>query len=191
MTLDEAVDARRRRCLPKSMRLASRATAAAGGGLGSDAASARMQSHQRRLRRRRMTNGTDMHLGKLALHRHSVPSGNAAKTRLLADRPAGGAPRPAGAFTKPLDNVPAGILYMIAATVLFAVTSAIAKWLVAIYPVGEVMFFRSLRLRSWSARPSSCRLRACRCSRPRGRARTSPAACRSRSPRPSPSSPSA
>ena len=32
---------------------------------------------------------------------------------------------------------------MIAATVLFAITAALAKWLVAIYPVGEVVFFRS------------------------------------------------
>ena len=49
-----------------------------------------------------------------------------------------------GAFAKPTDNVPLGILYMILATVLFAVSSAIAKWQVAIYPVGEVMFFRSI-----------------------------------------------
>ena len=48
------------------------------------------------------------------------------------------------AFVKPADDVPRGILYMIAATVLFAVSSAIAKWQVAIYPVGEVMFFRSI-----------------------------------------------
>jgi hypothetical protein len=41
------------------------------------------------------------------------------------------------------DDVPRGILYMIAATLLFAVSSAIAKWQVAIYPVGEVMFIRS------------------------------------------------
>jgi drug/metabolite transporter (DMT)-like permease len=41
------------------------------------------------------------------------------------------------------DNVPRGILFMIAATLLFAISSAIAKWQVAIYPVGEVMFFRS------------------------------------------------
>jgi drug/metabolite transporter (DMT)-like permease len=33
---------------------------------------------------------------------------------------------------------------MLGATVLFALSSAIAKWQVAIYPVGEVMFFRSL-----------------------------------------------
>ena len=32
---------------------------------------------------------------------------------------------------------------MLAATVLFALSSAIAKWQVAIYPVGEVMFLRS------------------------------------------------
>lgn len=41
------------------------------------------------------------------------------------------------------DNVPRGICFMIAATVLFALSSAIAKWQVAVYPVGEVMFFRS------------------------------------------------
>jgi drug/metabolite transporter (DMT)-like permease len=84
-----------------------------------------------------------MVFGKLALHRDSVPSGNTTKTRPLADRPAGSAPRPAGAFEKPADHVPAGILYMVLATFLFAVSSAIAKWQVAIYPVGEVMVFRS------------------------------------------------
>ena len=41
------------------------------------------------------------------------------------------------------DDVPRGILFMIGATVLFALSSALAKWLVAVYPVGEVMFFRS------------------------------------------------
>jgi drug/metabolite transporter (DMT)-like permease len=41
------------------------------------------------------------------------------------------------------DDVPRGILFMIGATVLFAASSAVAKWQVAIYPVGEVMFFRS------------------------------------------------
>jgi drug/metabolite transporter (DMT)-like permease len=42
-----------------------------------------------------------------------------------------------------IDNVPRGILFMIGATVLFAVSSALAKWLVAVYPIGEVMFIRS------------------------------------------------
>jgi drug/metabolite transporter (DMT)-like permease len=46
-------------------------------------------------------------------------------------------------FVVRIDDVPRGILYMIAATLLFAASSAIAKWQVAIYPVGEVMFFRS------------------------------------------------
>jgi drug/metabolite transporter (DMT)-like permease len=51
----------------------------------------------------------------------------------------------AGTMTsvKPRDDVPRGILFMVGATVLFALSSAAAKWLVAIYPVGEVMFFRS------------------------------------------------
>jgi drug/metabolite transporter (DMT)-like permease len=41
------------------------------------------------------------------------------------------------------DNVPRGILCMIAASFAFAASSAIAKWAVANYPVGEVMFLRS------------------------------------------------
>lgn len=83
----------------------------------------------------------NMLLGKLALLHTSAPSGFA--TKQLANRPTGGAPRSAGAYTKPLDNVPAGIFYMVLASFLFAVSSAIAKWQVAVYPVGEVMFFRS------------------------------------------------
>jgi drug/metabolite transporter (DMT)-like permease len=42
------------------------------------------------------------------------------------------------------EDVPRGILMMIVATVLFAGASAASKWLVAIYPVGEVLFLRSL-----------------------------------------------
>jgi drug/metabolite transporter (DMT)-like permease len=44
---------------------------------------------------------------------------------------------------KRVDNVVLGIAFMIGATVLFAGTTALAKWMAAIYPVGEVMFFRS------------------------------------------------
>ncbi|HEX4408405.1 MAG TPA: DMT family transporter [Xanthobacteraceae bacterium] len=42
-----------------------------------------------------------------------------------------------------IDNVPYGIVMMIAATILFAAASAASKWLVGIYPVGEVLFLRS------------------------------------------------
>ncbi len=42
------------------------------------------------------------------------------------------------------EDVPRGIIFMIVATVLFAGASAASKWLVAIYPVGEVLFLRSL-----------------------------------------------
>jgi drug/metabolite transporter (DMT)-like permease len=61
--------------------------------------------------------------------------------------PSTGAPapaRPGGAqILAKHDNVPKGILYMVVATVMLAISSAISKWLVASYPVGEVMFFRS------------------------------------------------
>jgi len=43
-----------------------------------------------------------------------------------------------------VDNIPLGILFMIGATVMFALSSALAKWQVALYPVGEVMAFRSI-----------------------------------------------
>lgn len=42
------------------------------------------------------------------------------------------------------DNVPLGILYMVLSTVLFGGVNALVKWEVALYPVGEVAFFRTL-----------------------------------------------
>jgi drug/metabolite transporter (DMT)-like permease len=39
--------------------------------------------------------------------------------------------------------VPRAILYMIAATAIFSFSIAASKWLVATYPVGEVLFFRA------------------------------------------------
>ncbi|MDH7797830.1 MULTISPECIES: DMT family transporter [unclassified Beijerinckia] len=41
-------------------------------------------------------------------------------------------------------NIPLGIMCMIAATVAFAATHAVSKWLIANYPIGQVMFSRSL-----------------------------------------------
>jgi drug/metabolite transporter (DMT)-like permease len=46
-------------------------------------------------------------------------------------------------FNKHNDHVPLGIGYMVLATSLFAAASALTKWLVGIYPVGEVVFARS------------------------------------------------
>jgi drug/metabolite transporter (DMT)-like permease len=42
------------------------------------------------------------------------------------------------------NRVVRGIMFMIGATVMFAISNAISKWVVASYPVGEVMFARSL-----------------------------------------------
>ncbi|HLY45101.1 MAG TPA: DMT family transporter [Stellaceae bacterium] len=42
------------------------------------------------------------------------------------------------------NQVPRGILYMVGSTVVFAGVNAIVKWEIALYPVGEVAFFRSL-----------------------------------------------
>jgi drug/metabolite transporter (DMT)-like permease len=43
-----------------------------------------------------------------------------------------------------IDKVPLGILYMLGATVMFALSSALAKWQVETNPVVEVLFFRSI-----------------------------------------------
>jgi drug/metabolite transporter (DMT)-like permease len=42
------------------------------------------------------------------------------------------------------NHVVHGIMFMVGATVMFAISNAISKWVVASYPVGEVMFARSL-----------------------------------------------
>jgi drug/metabolite transporter (DMT)-like permease len=42
------------------------------------------------------------------------------------------------------DQVPRGILYMVGASLVFAAVNAMVKWEVALYPVGEVAFVRSL-----------------------------------------------
>jgi len=70
---------------------------------------------------------------------------------LTAERPSGealqNAPRLTSAGGKARgahkDHVPRGILCMVAATLSFSVAFAISKWVVALYPVGEVMFLRS------------------------------------------------
>jgi drug/metabolite transporter (DMT)-like permease len=41
------------------------------------------------------------------------------------------------------EHVPLAIVYMIGATIVFAASSAASKWLVASYPVGEVLFTRT------------------------------------------------
>jgi drug/metabolite transporter (DMT)-like permease len=41
------------------------------------------------------------------------------------------------------EHVPLGILYMLGATIVFAASSATSKWLVARYPIGEVLFTRT------------------------------------------------
>jgi drug/metabolite transporter (DMT)-like permease len=41
------------------------------------------------------------------------------------------------------EHVPLGILYMVGATIVFAASSAVSKWLVARYPIGEVLFTRT------------------------------------------------
>lgn len=42
------------------------------------------------------------------------------------------------------NHVVRGIMFMIGATVMLAISNALSKWVVAVYPVGEVMFSRSL-----------------------------------------------
>jgi hypothetical protein len=41
------------------------------------------------------------------------------------------------------ERIPLGIICMLAATILFAGSSALSKWLVATYPIGEMLFIRT------------------------------------------------
>jgi drug/metabolite transporter (DMT)-like permease len=50
---------------------------------------------------------------------------------------------PAPDASKRQEHVQLGILYMVGATIVFAASSACSKWLVATYPIGEVLFTRS------------------------------------------------
>jgi drug/metabolite transporter (DMT)-like permease len=51
---------------------------------------------------------------------------------------------PSPSASKRREHVPLGILYMVGATIVFSASSACSKWLVATYPVGEVLFTRSV-----------------------------------------------
>ena len=42
-----------------------------------------------------------------------------------------------------IERIPLGILCMLTATILFAGSSALSKWLVATYPIGEMLFLRA------------------------------------------------
>src|SRR5262249_28406712 len=50
---------------------------------------------------------------------------------------------PIGSGAGRREHVPLAILLMVAATVVFTVSSALSKWLVARYPIGEVLFTRT------------------------------------------------
>jgi drug/metabolite transporter (DMT)-like permease len=68
-------------------------------------------------------------------------------TPATGDAQAGARDTPAAASRerdRPSDHVPAGILCMAFATMMFSTATALTKWQVAIYPVGEVVFLRSL-----------------------------------------------
>jgi drug/metabolite transporter (DMT)-like permease len=41
------------------------------------------------------------------------------------------------------ERIPLGILYMLIATIAFAGSSALSKWLIATYPIGEMLFMRN------------------------------------------------
>jgi drug/metabolite transporter (DMT)-like permease len=62
---------------------------------------------------------------------------------LSLDQSANGTlPPPAPARPERKDNVPAAIFLMLGATFTFTCTSALSKWLIETYPIGEVLFSR-------------------------------------------------
>lgn len=57
---------------------------------------------------------------------------------------AGPADAPSAQTKRHADHVPRGIGFMVLATMLFSTASALTKWQVGLYPVGEVVFLRSI-----------------------------------------------
>ncbi|MCC6888526.1 MAG: DMT family transporter [Hyphomicrobiales bacterium] len=63
----------------------------------------------------------------------------------MQQQPAAAERAPAGASPAVRrTHIPLGIAYMVAATLIFSVTSAVAKWQVATYPAGEVVCLRGM-----------------------------------------------
>jgi drug/metabolite transporter (DMT)-like permease len=56
----------------------------------------------------------------------------------------GASPDQLPATSERREHIPLGILHMVGATIVFSASSATSKWLVATYPVGEVLFTRSM-----------------------------------------------
>jgi drug/metabolite transporter (DMT)-like permease len=82
--------------------------------------------------------GKDLHAGAF------VYAATAGETEHAQAKPAPAKPAQTSRAPGRADNVPAGIIMMILATIFFAGASAASKWLVADYPVGEVLALRSL-----------------------------------------------
>ncbi len=57
---------------------------------------------------------------------------------------AGGIERPVPEKPARQERIPLGILFMLGASVAFSASSAMSKWLVETYPIGEVLFTRAL-----------------------------------------------
>jgi drug/metabolite transporter (DMT)-like permease len=51
---------------------------------------------------------------------------------------------PARGGSQRVERIPAGIVCMLTATIMFAGSSALSKWLLASYPVGETLFMRTV-----------------------------------------------
>ncbi len=73
----------------------------------------------------------------------NLPAGERASQSGTSNDAGGAAPR-VSAATAHRDHVPRGIGCMVLATMMFSTASALTKWQVGIYPVGEVVFSRSI-----------------------------------------------
>src|SRR5258708_18934745 len=65
-----------------------------------------------------------------------------AALKATSERPSHPSPRK-GERRERSERIPLAIAYMLVATILFAGSSALSKWLVATYPIGEMLFVRA------------------------------------------------
>jgi drug/metabolite transporter (DMT)-like permease len=67
---------------------------------------------------------------------------NGGAAEKMTNQPAAGPPLAKGSGKT--ENVPLGILCMLTATIVFQMSSALSKWLIGTYPIGEMLFVRAV-----------------------------------------------
>ncbi len=84
-----------------------------------------------------------MHAERTAIHKYRSPAASGMLGEAVPAHRRGHRAKFPTSMAGRQEHIPLAIGYMVASGVLFSVTSAASKWLVEVYPVGEVLFARA------------------------------------------------